>query len=217
VKPDDNERKTRIHAGHSAISASMFGITAPGYAAELSPDIGLGNMNDAVRKLDKLDVARRQVREAILLFFERRDAVSIHTLASAALQVLSDYAKASGAVSIVKHGRFIREERKKDWFKAINAAQNFFKHADHDPHGQHEFNPELSVFFILDAVLLQGQIEKKLSPACNCFLIWFYLAYPDFLVDGVLKQYSEATLATGTNPQDYGLFLELIHRLEREA
>ena len=44
-------------------------------------------------KLTKLDVARRQIDEAIRMFFERRDTVSTHTVASAASQVLADFGK----------------------------------------------------------------------------------------------------------------------------
>jgi hypothetical protein len=41
-------------------------------------------MTDGTFKLSKLEAAERQLREAIFLFFERRDPVAIHSLTGAA-------------------------------------------------------------------------------------------------------------------------------------
>ena len=47
-------------------------------------------------KLTKLEVAERQLRVAIRLFFERKDAVAVHTLAAASRDLLNDLAKRKG-------------------------------------------------------------------------------------------------------------------------
>lgn len=168
-------------------------------------------------EVSKTDAACRQLREAIVLFFERRDLVAVHTLAAAALQVLSDIGKATGATSMLKQGHYIREDKKKVWFELLNEAQNFFKHADKDPEGVLEFKPSSTPFYIIDAVLLESQIRKQLSPASNCFLLWFYVAYPDVLTEEPFKNFSKATLDTGVNAEDFKLFLDLIGAEEKKA
>lgn len=167
-------------------------------------------MDAPSEKLTKLDAARRQLRDAIILFFERRDPISVHTLAAAALQVFADVGKVVGAQSLLRHGLYIREEKKKEWFAILNEAQNFFKHADKDPDGAIEFKPAVTPFYLLDAVLLQVQLDQKLIPASRCFLLWFYLAYPDVLTDEPYKTFATATVQSGVSPKDFQLFLDLI-------
>ena len=55
---------------------------------------------DSIRKLD---VAKRQLIQAILLFLQGRDTVSVHTLAAAAHQTLSDIAIAKTQSSRIVH------------------------------------------------------------------------------------------------------------------
>ncbi|MEE8528207.1 MAG: hypothetical protein V3S70_06495, partial [Gammaproteobacteria bacterium] len=56
-----------------------------------------------VENIRKLDVAKRQLIQAILLFLQGRDTVSVHTLAAAAHQILSDIAIANGKDTIIKN------------------------------------------------------------------------------------------------------------------
>ena len=160
--------------------------------------------------ISKLEAAQRQLREAVYLFFEQRDFVAIHTLAAAALQIYADVAKHCGAASILKHGLYVREEKKKEWFGIMNEAQNFFKHADTDPNGTLHFKAAATPFYILDAVLLQSQLLGKLTPSGSCFLVWFYAAHPDVLTDEPYKAFVQATVASGVSPQDFPLFLDLL-------
>ncbi len=172
-------------------------------------------MNFPSETVGKLDAARRQLREAVVLFFERRDLIAVHTLAAASLQVFSDVGKAAGATSLLKQGHYIREEKRKFWFDSLNEAQNFFKHADKDPTGTLDFKPNVTPFFLLDSVLLEAKLLKGLSPASNCFLLWFYVAYPDVLTEEPFKVFSKATLEAGVEAHDFGLFLDLV-RLHEE-
>ncbi len=55
-----------------------------------------------VEKVNKIEAARRQLVEAITLFFERRDPIAIHTLIGASHQILYDLAKGKGDTSIFK-------------------------------------------------------------------------------------------------------------------
>lgn len=164
----------------------------------------------------KVEAARRQLREAILLFFEGRDLIAVHTLAAASLQVFADVGATAGASSLLKDARFIREDKKKLWFDSLHEAQNFFKHADRDPSASLNFKPSTTPYYILDSVLLEAQLQKSLSPASNCFLLWFYLAHPDVLTDEPYQTFSKATNATGIEAKDFEFFRELILRIEQQ-
>ena len=46
----------------------------------------------------------------------------------------------------------IKDEYKKRFRKMIRRPQNFFKHANRDPEDSLDFNPDVTPFFIIDAV-----------------------------------------------------------------
>src|SRR5688572_12649416 len=73
----------------------------------------------------KLEAAERQLWVAIRLFFERRDAIAVHTLAAAAHSVLVDLARPRGVKIFFEKGKYARPEDKED-NEMLRAAQNFF-------------------------------------------------------------------------------------------
>src|ERR1700735_603484 len=107
-------------------------------------------------KISKLDAAESQLTEAIHLFFEERDSVSIHTLAHAAFEIVADYALAHDIpVMLHKTSPMITDEGREIWAKSVNRAKNFFKHADKDIKNniiEIDFEPELNIFVILGAI-----------------------------------------------------------------
>lgn len=171
-------------------------------------------MDLAPEAVRKLDATKRQLREAIHLFFDQRDLIAVHTLAAAALQVYADVGKRRGVPSMLKHGLYIREERKKEWLALLSTAQNFFKHADSDPDAILDFRPANTTFFLLDCVQLQAQLEGRITAAGSCFLVWFYAAYPDVLTNEPFRTFVKATAATGADPQDFPLFFKLLQQSE---
>jgi hypothetical protein len=112
-----------------------------------------------VAQLEKLEVARRQLREVIWMFFHERDAISIHTLVAAAHQILDDLARQKGLPSI-RHNPLMHKDKKKIWINNLNRIQNFFKHADRNPQDKIMFHPAISCYFITDAI----QLYNRLSP-----------------------------------------------------
>ncbi len=124
-----------------------------------------------ILKLSKLDAAERQLNQAIKLFFAESDEVSIHALAEAASQVLADIGKPLGIKSIVRDSGLIREEKRKEWLNIVFKSRNFFKHADKDPDGIHDFNPVSNVITLLDGVSMHSAITKKWTPETHTFLI----------------------------------------------
>jgi hypothetical protein len=60
-------------------------------------------------KLSKLDCARRQLELAIELYFMERDPVSIHTLAGAVYQLLTDINKHRGGKPLMTEIESLKE------------------------------------------------------------------------------------------------------------
>jgi hypothetical protein len=113
-----------------------------------------GAANMTAVKATKLEAARHQLDAAIELFFTAENPIAVHTLTASAYNVLKDLAKRDGLeFPFIKSG-FLDSVPQKDR-SAVRAflqnPENFFKHADHDPDGVLEFNPQLTELFLLDA------------------------------------------------------------------
>src|ERR1035441_8899965 len=81
--------------------------------------------------IDKVEVARRQIKETVRMFFGERDPVAIHTLIAAAHQILTDIGEKRGAKSV-----FVGKKTQR-----LNHPFNFLKHADRDPDGKINIGP----------------------------------------------------------------------------
>lgn len=166
-------------------------------------------MSDDGCKVTKLESAARQLREAILMFFERRDPIAVHTLAAASNQVLVDVSRSKGHASLLKDSPFIRPEKRKEWLGHLNEAANFFKHADRDPDDVLQFYPAVTPFFILDSIQIYALLTKDFPHDQRAFIAWFNAAYSDLLLEGPIKQAVVELLTSGLNPDDFAIFLKL--------
>lgn len=125
--------------------------------------------------IGKIDVARRQLCEAIRLLFSERDPVAIHTLVAAAHQVLFDIGKCQDVASIVKPIGKSSPSEEADHNKLINSAINFMKHADKDPNARINISP-LSILaqdLLMDAVRMLQCIDGDLPIEAKTFWTWF--------------------------------------------
>ena len=114
------------------------------------------------------DVTETQLDTAIWLWFMGMDAVSICTLASAALEILTQLGKKTG-----KSSHIYNKEMHKLLGKKLKMAPNFFKHASTDPNHVLKFAPAVNEFLLIDALNLYGKIYGSLSPLMNTFRAWF--------------------------------------------
>jgi len=164
--------------------------------------------------LTKLDVARRQIGEAIRMLFERRDAVSTHTVACAAAQVLADIGK-GGFKGWTRNKSIIKPEHWKKWRNGITKFETFFKHADLDPHATCNFHPEVTPLYIAESVEMLRVFTGKLTWEGLIFSCWFMLAHPDVILDCELKTWVLAGGATlGINPSDFSMMADLLKMRE---
>lgn len=127
----------------------------------------------------KIEVAYRQLREAILLRFERRDPVSVHTLACAAAAIISDLLRNHGLPSPLIGMDLIREDRRREVQEKIREAQNFYKHADRDPEAMLEDNPEHTTLILFGAIVEYQILTDRSFRAADVFLLSFFFTYPD--------------------------------------
>ena len=126
----------------------------------------------------KLDAAARQLDEAVRLFFARADILAVHTLAGAAFQILEDVGAKVGVQSQLRHSDRIAPERRKEWFAALTATQNFLKHANRDAHVVHEYREEGTNFLLFEAVELASRVLPKESRERLAYRLWFVFVQP---------------------------------------
>jgi hypothetical protein len=167
----------------------------------------------------KLEAAERQLRVAIRLFFERRDPIAVHTLATAAQEILRRLAAPRGLKGMYEYADdLIRPEKKKELFGHFRKAQNFFKHAGKDPDEKLDFYYEGTKFDLFDAVLLCGPLTGRLLPEMAAFFGWFLSKYPSLfrLKDAPdLQGFMQAV--KNVNFDDFDLVVDVIERFNRHG
>ncbi|MFA5373930.1 MAG: hypothetical protein WC354_07115 [Candidatus Omnitrophota bacterium] len=163
-------------------------------------------------QISKIDAAKRQLDTAINLFFNDADPVSIHTLTSAAYDILVSLAKSQGIPGIIKNSSMIKKEHEKEYLDIINKPQNFFKHSGKDPKKTLEFSPKSTTFVLWDAVRIYMELTDEKPSNMIVYRNWFFLEHPNYLNDNWKIIYE--TQRTITNPSDKAKFLEIIHLLD---
>jgi hypothetical protein len=161
--------------------------------------------------LTKLEGARRQLAEAIRLFFERREPVAIHTLASAAHQVLHDLARAKGSESNLRSAKFVRPGMEREYFAMLNSPQNFLKHANTDPDASFEFRPGITQYFLFDAVETYRAVVGSVFHEAHIFSVWFTLKNPDLLKPSPYRDNAIAVLKRGVDLDDFEMVLQVLN------
>lgn len=168
--------------------------------------------------VSKIAAARSQLLEAITLFFEERDPVSIHTLVCAALQILHDHFDDIGQVwdhNLIFHydSIYVKDEYRKEYANKVHEVKNFFKHADNDLRAGKtsiEFNTETNAFHILEAVRCLRIIEGDnhvFHPEFRVFACWYGLKYPEHFIDEWKQIFIKIK---GVNPDNYRYFHDAI-------
>jgi hypothetical protein len=132
-------------------------------------------------KIGKLEAARRQLETAISLYFDGGDPVSIHTLACAATEILSDLNKACNGtpmISDLQASDLIRPDKIKFVQEAFRKPQNFFKHADNDANDVLDFHPEIPTGFMLASIVKYRELSGEKPPKMRAFELWFQIHWP---------------------------------------
>jgi hypothetical protein len=132
--------------------------------------------------LNKIDAARMQLEAAVKMFFFEWDAVSQHTLVGVAHGIFHDLARKRGIEGSIKDSPLIRPEERKEFIAAVNAPQNYFKHAVREDNDiQATFYYKVTRFYLFDAILLFVKLGGAVTYTLKVFLLRFQLRYPDLL------------------------------------
>jgi len=141
-------------------------------------------MTKSTVKVSKLDAARCQLECAAELYFRDGDQVSIHTLAAAAFEILSDLAKQKGDSMPLKRtvNSLPKDLAKKLWHH-LRKPQNFFKHADRDGLATIEFSPMQAEVMLMDGTAKYWQLTGEQPEILWAFEKWFVVTYPELWKD----------------------------------
>jgi hypothetical protein len=134
----------------------------------------------------KMEVARRQLRTAIELWFVDGDPISVHALAAAAHQIVHDLNRHNKGPTMLLDSSFIKPEHRREFVATVKGASNFMKHADRGPTGQAkawDFNPESNEHFIMFAICGLRYLKEKLGPEEIAFEGWQILQHPEVMTD----------------------------------
>lgn len=172
-------------------------------------------MDAAFQTIAKLDAAERQLAQAIRLFFERGDEIAVHTLASAAYQILSDICAKRGIAREIEDSSILEEMGvKKHVLTAMRKPQNFFKHADRDVDETVRFSPMLSVCFMVYAVSFHYAITGRQFAEGLVLRSWFYAKHPERAPEPLRA--AIAKMAPTLDPADLEFFAHQIPVVARK-
>jgi hypothetical protein len=142
------------------------------------------NGDDIAIRISKLDVARRQLRTAITLWFGDGDPVSIHTLACAAYEIIHFISRKRGVRrDLLFDTLVVKDEHQGAWAKLLKKPANFFKHANNDADATIDFKPTSSEGFIMFSLFALGLLQEPLESEESAFLSWFCFHKPHFLTE----------------------------------
>ena len=103
---------------------------------------------------------------------------------------------------------------RKEYSDAMRKAGNFFKHAGKNPKKELKFKPQLTHFFICDAVRLYAQLmENNLFFEGKVFNMWFTLTYPQTLEEEALIELVDQKIRPlAPNPLDFNDWLSFLKK-----
>lgn len=129
--------------------------------------------------IDKFDVVRRQMREAVRLFFEQKDLVVIHTIIASSHQILFDLGRQKGIDSAIKNTSALRNNDMQQFLKTINYPYNFFKHADRDSDSKINIGPleRFTADFLMDAIVMLQRLSGDIPLEAKVYWFWFVSKY----------------------------------------
>jgi hypothetical protein len=171
-------------------------------------------------RITKIEAACRQIDTAIEMFFFDRDPVAIHTMVAASHEIVHALAKRKGVADLLFGTNMVKHEFHKRWNEMVVSDGIFFKHADEDPDGELEFNPEsmeVLLMFTLRGLRGMGHRFNGLQAA---YWTWFCLHHPASTMIDVFSLNLPSTTATALRAMpkaDFVRTFQEAHRLEKTA
>jgi len=161
-------------------------------------------------QVTKLEAAKNQLGTALDLFFQEEDIVSIHTLASAAHQILEDIAKEKKVDSIREE--FLKSvplDKKTLVRDVLRSPANFLKHADRDSNQVLHFPTLATEMVLLDAYVMYTKLTDEKFHLGTIFQVWFYINYPEITGEENRKLFDHQELRN-KSPKEFLLLSEQV-------
>jgi hypothetical protein len=139
-------------------------------------------------KVSKLEAANRQVRQAIELWFADGDAVSIHTLLYAAVDILHGLCRRAGKKRLF-FGNEAMLAADPAVAKAVRDWPNFFKHGRRDDELDKVLNFNVHANLVLFSACIGGlnQLGQTEDDLVMAFCLYCLIHHPDFFAEEVRK------------------------------
>lgn len=171
-------------------------------------------------RITKLEAACRQIDTAIEMFFFDRDPVAIHTMVAASHETVHALAKRKGVSDLLFGANSVKHEFHKRWNDLVGSDGIFLRHADREPDGEVEFNPEFTEMLLMFALRGLRDMGHKFNGLQAAYWTWFCLHHPASTMIDVfslnLPSTTAAALRAMPKADFVGKFQEA-HRLEKTA
>jgi hypothetical protein len=145
-------------------------------------------------QVTKFDAIRAQLDAAIELYFLSENTIATHTLAAAAYNALRDIAKRDGAEHPFLKTEYLEslsETERQRTIRFLNEPENFFKHADRDPHASIPFDPNLTELLLMDALAYFRTSSEPKPKYYDIFKVWVGEIRKEVLEDDALRSMVE--------------------------
>ena len=162
-------------------------------AGESSPEPRHKALSDTQMKLDKIEIARRQLGTALALFLQDSDPVSVHTLACAGCEIAEHLTRKAGAKPFSTHALATFPDLDVGKIRRVqNQYWNAFKHALMR-NGMERDDRDLLEHFddgVNDHTLFIGWHDymlavRALPIEAQIFQVWYFALYPEKLAPAV--------------------------------
>ncbi|MGA2463024.1 MAG: hypothetical protein ABSH06_01550 [Thermodesulfobacteriota bacterium] len=141
--------------------------------------------------ISKIDIACRHLDTAITLWFQESDPISIHLLACASHQIISDIIHHRGGSDPLFDSPYIKPGCRSDAIYAFHKHYNFFKHANRDPEAVIEFNSSAPQYSILNSILSLEQLNIKHNLLQTSFFLYFGFHHPELMEADFFKSFGK--------------------------
>jgi hypothetical protein len=144
--------------------------------------------------VSKLDAAKRQVRQAIKLWFANGDPVSIHTLLYAAVDIIHHlHGRATGKRLFFANDALQRANPAV--VRAVRDWPNFFKHGRFDPDKVLLFNPNANLILFSACIAGLSALGEGDDELIRALTVYFLIHHPEMFERAVWDEHHERALA----------------------
>ena len=166
--------------------------------------------------------AQRQLDAAIRILFSGEDVLAIHTIVSAAHNVLTDIDNKSGKTAQYLYADTLAELQKthpgiplppeaenfKRWVQGRNrTGANFLKHAERNSTKALDPSTLSTDHLLLEACLIYGSLGLKPTDEMNVFCRWHLAIYPSQETDRIITKAGDVNGLVREEQLEFGMFL----------